>query len=1043
MEYINVKYFNQKLTLIGYDSSYTSMIFNHKFQTYGDFELVTCSYNKELHKIGNYIIINEDKRKCGIIKHIEVSDTDGLIATIRGYTVDFTYGQLITIPQSGQEHVIETGKASTAIRMLIFNQSSINGRGNNLMYFPSQYDEIGNNITIKSRYDNLFDVIIKACISGNIGIKTEIIEFTDGTRAFKLIPFQGVDRSSDTKTGEPYIFNRTNGNVVNRNYILNDSDYRNCAYVGGQGEGKDRKIIVVGGENINNDRYEIFVDARDINADADLKKRGYDKLSECAKIRSYEFETYADDFQTKYDIGDIVTVVDNELGVSENKVINEVRESIDSNGKYIELTLGKPMQTIGEKVNSMSGGSAGGGSTTSSGGSYSNAFGTIEACETAISAYAPNSKVGFKAGTNVILTVKNNDSTASAKDIVISAKDTTYNPATITSNGLMTSENVIKLDGIDTGANKTIVDSALSDASENPVMNKIIKAALDAHTRDTYNPHGVLIGQVGGIAALEKGIPNGVATLDSNGFVPSSQLPSYVDDIVEGYYGNGGTMTVPNWGFFRDSSLTDKMPDEAGKIYVDIYTNKTYRYTGGVDANAYVVISESLALGETFATAYRGDLGKEAYDHSKSAHAPSNAERNVISSITVNGQSNPADSNRNVDIYIPMKTSELTNDTVYTVVKSYDEWLRSDLILRKGENGYDSTNHIAKYGDGLNTWPNLPVQKAQLDTYSFSRIDVDSGFVDADLNGRGFSMNGADGITVEAVTDGSIGKILKVKNSKPRLIEGIKGSAESSYRTGYVNISPSNIGLGNVTNKSEGNLNVNSASKLTNSAKIEGSSFDGSYGLHKFGFCSTNAYTTDKYVYIANFVSTEIGSRVFVKFTNGNSTTNIRLGVSGTGYYYIKYKDNYITNANLINSGIVYELVYDGSYWQIVGTLTTDLEEVIATKLDAPEIGSTSAGNYIKYPNGMLEQWGSATVSYANGYVMQNSIVLPIAYKDTKFDIQVNRGSLGNSASVLDYVAFGTTPSSNTIGVGIQKKSGGISSSTTAIVNWRTIGFWK
>ena len=42
----------------------------------------------------------------------------------------------------------------------------------------------------------------------------------------------------------------------------------------------------------------------------------------------------------------------------------------------------------------------------------------------------------------------------------------------------------------------------------------------------------------------------------------------------------------------------------------------------------YVYINSSLALGETSATAYRGDRGKTAYDHSQAAHAPSNAQKN-------------------------------------------------------------------------------------------------------------------------------------------------------------------------------------------------------------------------------------------------------------------------------------------------------------------------------------------------------------------------------------------------------------------------------
>ena len=116
-------------------------------------------------------------------------------------------------------------------------------------------------------------------------------------------------------------------------------------------------------------------------------------------------------------------------------------------------------------------------------------------------------------------------------------------------------------------------------------------------------------------AAL-KGANLGVSELDDTGKVVSSQLPSFVDDVVEGYLYNGE--------FYEDEEHTTKMAGESGKIYIDLSTEKTYRWSGSI----YTVISETLALGETSSTAYRGDRGKIAYDHSQTAHAPSNAEKN-------------------------------------------------------------------------------------------------------------------------------------------------------------------------------------------------------------------------------------------------------------------------------------------------------------------------------------------------------------------------------------------------------------------------------
>lgn len=105
-----------------------------------------------------------------------------------------------------------------------------------------------------------------------------------------------------------------------------------------------------------------------------------------------------------------------------------------------------------------------------------------------------------------------------------------------------------------------------------------------------------------------------VSATKITGTIPQSNLPSYVDDVLE-YAGVG---TFPEEG-------------EAGKIYVDTTTNKTYRWGG----SNYVEISASLALGETSSTAYRGDYGKVAYTH---AAAKGSAFASGLYKITTNAQ---------------------------------------------------------------------------------------------------------------------------------------------------------------------------------------------------------------------------------------------------------------------------------------------------------------------------------------------------------------------------------------------------------------------
>lgn len=107
----------------------------------------------------------------------------------------------------------------------------------------------------------------------------------------------------------------------------------------------------------------------------------------------------------------------------------------------------------------------------------------------------------------------------------------------------------------------------------------------------------------------DMGIPGGVATLDKNGYIPSSQLPSYVDDVLEGKA--HGVVIDNNTGSTTATSFTVEETDslyvpENGKIYVDIETNVQYRWSGRI----YVSTGSPLSLGFTSSTAYPGDMGK-------------------------------------------------------------------------------------------------------------------------------------------------------------------------------------------------------------------------------------------------------------------------------------------------------------------------------------------------------------------------------------------------------------------------------------------------
>lgn len=215
-----------------------------------------------------------------------------------------------------------------------------------------------------------------------------------------------------------------------------------------------------------------------------------------------------------------------------------------------------------------------------------NAFSNVKVGDVTVAADSATDTLTLIAGSNVTLTPD-----ASGDSVTIAAKDTTYSAATTSAPGLMSAADKTKLDGIATGANKYTLPVAGSSLGG-------VKSGTD-----------ITIDSSGNVSVNNDSHNHSASTITSvnasaiTGVISAANLPSYVDDVVEGYYSNSK--------FYKENGHKTEIPGEAGKIYVDLSSNKTYRWSG----SAYVVISETLALGETSSTAYRGDRGATAYTH--------------------------------------------------------------------------------------------------------------------------------------------------------------------------------------------------------------------------------------------------------------------------------------------------------------------------------------------------------------------------------------------------------------------------------------------
>src|SRR5699024_466301 len=210
---------------------------------------------------------------------------------------------------------------------------------------------------------------------------------------------------SNSQGNNPVFFSPDFGTIKSQTFIDSDNDLRNFAYIGGQGEGVDRKIVTIG-EAKGWNRIETFIDARDVSdeydrdddeydedaddnkrpeeeIEQDLIDRGNKKMEDMQRLLSFEAEIltpvtrksyeYESDgylyhakprrkirvrnktitqfeYEVDFNIGDIVDVFNKKWGVSLSTPIVEILEIHEQGGFRIEATFGETRPTITKKL---------------------------------------------------------------------------------------------------------------------------------------------------------------------------------------------------------------------------------------------------------------------------------------------------------------------------------------------------------------------------------------------------------------------------------------------------------------------------------------------------------------------------------------------------------------------------------------------------------------------------------------------------------------------------------------------------------------------
>ena len=365
-KYVEIR--NPQLELVGIIDDATSMIWHSVYYGCGDFEIVATATAeaKALLVDGNFVS-RYDSPDIGIIEGVEPSMNDrgekALIARGRFAKVVIERRLIYQLNGSTNTATVFSGDVQAAARKLVSDNAincSFDSRRNIPILRLGAVDSSITAVVVDSNgkpaskqvsYQNLMSYTDALLQEHELGAR---VTLADDASALLYSCYKGVDRSAD------YIFSAEFDNLLSARKSVDDSQLRTTALIGGEGEGTERFYSLIGGDVSGLARREVFIDDSSISRtykDGDTEMQYSDsvyksmldadarqKLADMKKIEAFDcaidLNRSALIFGQHFNLGDIVTVMDNELNVYAAMRFLEITEVRDSGGYNIDAKMG-------------------------------------------------------------------------------------------------------------------------------------------------------------------------------------------------------------------------------------------------------------------------------------------------------------------------------------------------------------------------------------------------------------------------------------------------------------------------------------------------------------------------------------------------------------------------------------------------------------------------------------------------------------------------------------------------------------------------------
>lgn len=374
IEYLEVR--NSNREIIGILDDFQSIIWETNYYSTGAFEVYLRAVPQYINvlQIGNYVTRPDDEN-IGIIENINVeySEEFGKMIAASGRFAKSILDRRIIYNASGNttgklsiSPVISSGLVETAVRKLVTDHIiSSPQTARNISFITlgelqgitkKIVDESGKNTQVQTSFGNLLEYTDEMLHSYELGAK---MVFDRETLQLKYTVYEGKDRSrNNTQNNLPIIMSQEYDNFFSSKYEKNTTQIKNTALIGGEGEGADRFCTMIGINAIGLNRREVWIDASaqsktyEVNGEqkqytddeylALLKSAGTQTIADYQTTEIYdgELNINALTYKTDFNVGDIISVEDNELNIYINPRIIAVIENQNESGYSISISYG-------------------------------------------------------------------------------------------------------------------------------------------------------------------------------------------------------------------------------------------------------------------------------------------------------------------------------------------------------------------------------------------------------------------------------------------------------------------------------------------------------------------------------------------------------------------------------------------------------------------------------------------------------------------------------------------------------------------------------